>query len=98
MGNLGDLIATVGLPSALVVFFVIVSWKRENILATRLDSVEDYQREQLVVLIESCKATLIESTMQMHNLSKSVKDSNDNVVRLINQLEFKAERRYDATS
>ena len=57
-----------GLPLALVVFFIWRDWKRENSMATRIDSLQKDIRDILKDLVTKCTAALVDNTNAMNTL------------------------------
>jgi hypothetical protein len=58
---LPDLIANFGPLVGIVLFFIWRDWKREDALSTRVEKLEDYQRDTLVNLVERSTIALAQN-------------------------------------
>ena len=55
-----------------VVFFLWRDYRREDRLATRIDTLEDEQREILLPLIEKCSTVIAQNTIVMQRLERTL--------------------------
>lgn len=58
---LTELASNFGPLIGIVLFFIWRDWKREDILSTRVEKLEDYQRETLVDLVERSTTALAQN-------------------------------------
>lgn len=65
METLLAIVQTVGLPTALVIFFVWHGHREKTRLADRLASVEDFQRGQLVGIVERASEAATTQTLAL---------------------------------
>lgn len=79
---------TFGVPMALVVGLLVRDWLREKALTSRVQQIEDFQRDKLVGLVESitsvatqCKEALQANTAALNRVNGALRD------------EFREERR-----
>jgi hypothetical protein len=56
-----DLISNFGPLVGIVLFFIWRDWKREDALSSRLEKLEDYQRETLINLVERSTTALAQN-------------------------------------
>lgn len=56
-----DLIANFGPLIGIVLFFIWRDWKREDALSTRVEKLEDYQRDTLFSLVERSTTALAQN-------------------------------------
>ena len=56
-----ELLANFGPIVGLVLFFIWRDWKREDALSTRVEKLEDYQRETLANLVERSMTVLAQN-------------------------------------
>jgi hypothetical protein len=73
VGEFGDAIEIVKMygPFLLaVVFFLWRDWKREDRLGTRINQLEDEQREVILPLVKECTAVITRNTAVMERLEK----------------------------
>lgn len=56
-----ELIANFGPLVGIVLFFIWRDWKREDALSTRVEKLEDYQRDTLVSLVERSTTALAQN-------------------------------------
>jgi hypothetical protein len=66
--ELWDVVKDLGLPVALVIFFVWQAWQRETGLRQRVEKLEEYQQQVVVKLVESTSTTIAENTVVMQRL------------------------------
>ena len=69
-----SLIQQFGLPVALTLFFVWQGTEREKRLCARLDTVEDYIKDELVTLIQDYNATVQRNTEVMEEFEQWFRD------------------------
>lgn len=81
--DIANLIANIGFPAALVVFFVIWSQRRENLLADRLNGLEAEYRENLLTRIRDNDKVILQHTNIMCDLVEAVRESNRQVSVLL---------------
>ena len=86
MAALIQLAVQLGLPSALVVWFVFYGQKREDKLSTRVSDLEREYRTILVDLIRKSDVNLERHTAIMVDLVEGVKESNKQVTQLLTQM------------
>ena len=55
-----------------VVFFLWRDYRREDRLATRIDTLEDEQREILLPLVEKCSTVIAQNTIVMQRLERTL--------------------------
>lgn len=70
MTDLGTLVAQVGLPCALVVFFVWIGWLREKGMTDRLTKLETDDREEMKAMALSMRDTVAANTAAILQLAK----------------------------
>lgn len=86
MTALFQLAIQLGLPSALVLFFVWYGQLREARLSDRLDSLGDEYRKDLVAIIKTSTSTIENHTHIMVELVEAVKESNRQVSTLLTRM------------
>ena len=69
-----QIVTQIGWPAGLVVFFVWLSWKREERLANRLDEVENYVRDHQAAIVEESIRAQKDNTTALLTLSKSLNE------------------------
>lgn len=86
---LAQIVASVGLPVALSVFFAWQSHQREQRMASRIDLLEDFQRSQLVSICDKTTAALIEdaaasraNVIVIQELKQSLQEHHEFAVQL----------------
>lgn len=67
-------ITEIGYPAGLVVFFVWLSWKREERMNSRIREAEDYIRNQLTVISEKTTQSIDENTVAFRQVIALVGD------------------------
>ncbi len=67
---LADLIANFGPLVGIVLFFIWRDWKREDALSTRVEKLEDYQRDTLVSLVERSTTALAQNAECLHWMAR----------------------------
>jgi hypothetical protein len=87
MSALLQLVVQLGLPSALVVFFVWYGQRREERLTNKVGDLENEYRTVLVNLIRQTDVHLERHTTIMVDLVESVKESNKQVTTLLLQMQ-----------
>lgn len=53
-------------------FFLWQNWVRENRLCSRIEKLEDEQRNVLLPLVERCSDVIAQNTMMMERLEKAL--------------------------
>jgi hypothetical protein len=86
MQALIQLAIQLGLPSALVIFFVFYGQRREEKLSNRVADLEREYRTILIDLIRQTDTHLERHTSIMVDLVESVKESNKQVTALLLQM------------
>lgn len=59
LNALATIATSVGLSSALILFFVWQAWKREERLTTRIENLEDFSRTKLIELARETTSALL---------------------------------------
>ena len=72
--EVGNFIATVGLPAALCCFFVWHSSRRQQKTDDRIDELEQWVRGELVEIINNSNATIASNTAVMQDNMEVMKD------------------------
>lgn len=74
-----DMIQQFGPLAGAVLFFVWRDWKREDRLTSRIEKLEDEQREIILPLVEKTTAVIAQNTLVMERLDAALcnKGSND---------------------
>lgn len=86
MTALIQLTIQLGLPSALVLFFVWYAQVREQRLSDRLDNLGDEYRKDLVQVIKTSTSTIEQHTHIMVELVEAVRESNRQVSTLLTRM------------
>jgi choline-glycine betaine transporter len=86
MTALAQVVVQMGLPSALVIFFVWYGQVRERRLDARMQDLEREYRDDLVTLVKSSTATIENHTHIMVDLVEAVKESNRQVSILLTRM------------
>lgn len=58
-----------------VIFFLWRDYRREDRLATRIETLEDEQREILLPLVEKCSTVITQNTIVMQRLERALERS-----------------------
>ena len=72
-------VATIGLTSALVVFFVWISWKREERLSARVTELEHQLTTTIIAALEA-------NTKALADVGEALRDLRDEIHRIDNQV------------
>lgn len=63
--------------AATVLFFIWRDWKREDRLTTRIEKLEDEQREIILPLVEKSTSVIAENTKVMDRLERALEKLSD---------------------
>ena len=86
MKELLDIVQAVGLPAALVIFFVWQGGKREQRTIERQTATDDYIRETLSGIVQRNTAALTSSTESMEHHTASSEERNKEIGALVQEL------------
>lgn len=96
MGSLAEVIAQLGLQGGLIVFFVWVSWKREQGLTDRVTDCENALREmeethkmELISLIKDSTTVMKENHRVIVDLSNHIRAMCDSSAKVLQSLPCK---------
>jgi len=68
-----QLITQIGLPSALVLFFVYIGWKREERMTVRQNELEDFVRKDLADQLRKSTESQSANTAVLQDLSDALR-------------------------
>ena len=75
-----SLVQQVGLPVALVVFFVWQTWKREKALVRRIEGLENGQRDMLVRMAAESSSAITENARAMKSQAEALTKFTDRLL------------------
>lgn len=77
LNALATIATSVGLSSALILFFVWWAFKREERMTQRLERLEDFSRTQLVELVKETSAALIQDAEATRQAAKAIEGNSE---------------------
>ena len=87
VANILEFVKVVGLPLALVLFFIYRDYQRESNLSKRITEVEDFQRKTLQDLVAETTAAIVKSSEIVERNTEVM----DNFTQVVMRCKLKAE-------